>query len=231
MIDKRRGLKAELSLLMRFTSIFLLLLITFAPGCTIDRDGADRPASNTAIRSDNSTAATAKPADAPAEADARAAAKIMGSNAERELCYQTDTGDNVVLKSQTFAIDFEPFRSTCFVTEHNPEYDDPPMDSEIAIYRKGKRLYGFPNQFNGVTTGCWVEAVGFQDLNSDQLIDVIVIGKCSAKSAPYNENMVYVNTGKAFTTNEDANTKASEFTTVKAVVGYVTENREIFFKQ
>lgn len=216
---------------MRITSISLSLLIAIAAGCGIDRNGPKGPASNTANRSENSTAATAKPADLPAEADARAAAKIMGTNAARELCYQIDTGDNVVLKSQTFAIDFEPFKGTCFVTAHNPEYDDPPMDSEIAIYRNDKLLFDFPNQFNGVTTGCWVEAVGFQDLNSDQFTDVVVVGKCSAKSAPYNENMVYVNTGKAFTTNEDANTKISEFTTVKAIVGFVSENREIFFKQ
>ena len=72
--------------------------------------------------------------------------------------------------------------------------------------------------------------MAFEDLNGDNLKDVVVAGKCSAKSAPYNENMVYVNTGKAFTTNEDANYKLSDFNKIKEITDFVRRNREIFFK-
>ena len=145
-------------------------------------------------------------------------------------CQSVDAGDNIVLKKQTFPIDFEPFKGSCFVTAHNPEYDDPPMESEIAIYTDGKKTFDFPSQFNGTTFGCWVEAVSFQDLSADLLTDIIVVGKCSAKASPYYENVVYVNTGKAFTTNEEANMKLSGFGTAREVVDFVKVNREMFFK-
>jgi hypothetical protein len=149
---------------------------------------------------------------------------------QSDECLSVDAGDNVVFKKQTFAIDFEPFKRSCFVTEHNPEYDDPPLESQFGIYKDGKKVFDFPGQFNGTTFGCWVEAVSFQDLNADSLTDIIVAGKCSAKASPYNENMVYVNDGKGFRTNEDANTRLSEFETVKDIAGFVKENREMFFK-
>ena len=163
-------------------------------------------------------------------AGSRVDAGALGSKAARELCYETDTGDFPVLRSQTFALEFEPFKGTCFVTVHNPEYDDPPMESEFAIYRGNKRIYEFPEPFNGVTAGCWVEAVAFQDLNGDGLIDIIVVGKCPAKTAPYQENMVYANTGKGFSTNLDANYRLSEMKTVRAVADHVRDNQIAFFK-
>ena len=59
--------------------------------------------------------------------------------------------------------------------------------------------------------------------------DVIVIGKCQAKMGDFNENMVYINDGKGFTTREDANTQLGDFKTVKQVVDFVKENRSMFF--
>lgn len=144
-------------------------------------------------------------------------------------CLEVKTGDNVVYKKQTFAIDFEPFKGSCFVTAHNPEYENPPLESQFAIYKNNKRTFEFPSQFNGSTFGCWVDAVAFQDLNADKLTDVIVIGKCMAKVESYNENMVYINDGKGFTTREDANNQLSEMTSIKAVVAFVEENRAMFF--
>ncbi len=145
-------------------------------------------------------------------------------------CLETKTGNLKIDKKQTFAVDFEPFRGSCFVTTYDPEYgDDPPLESSFAIYKNEKKAFDFPSQFNGVTSGCWVEAVAFQDLNEDKLTDIIVVGKCSAKSAPYNENMVYVNTGKTFTTREDANFQLTDKTTIKAIADFVKENRTMFF--
>lgn len=144
-------------------------------------------------------------------------------------CQSVNTGDNIVYKKQTFAIDFEPFKGSCFVTAHNPEHTDPPLESQFAIYKNGKRTFDFPSQFNGSTFGCWVHAVSFKDLNDDGLTDVIVIGKCLARADSYNENMVYVNDGKGFTTREDANNQLGEKTSIKDVTEFVEENRGMFF--
>ena len=145
-------------------------------------------------------------------------------------CASVDAGDNAVQAKQTFPMDFAPFTNSCFVTAYNPEYDDPPLESEFAIYKDGKKVFDFPSQFNGVEYGCWVEGVAFEDLNGDNLKDVVVIGKCSAKTAPYNENMVYVNTGRDFTTNEDANSKLADFKRIKDITDFVRKNQQIFFK-
>lgn len=144
-------------------------------------------------------------------------------------CQTVDTGEYDVYKKQTFAIDFEPFRNSCFVTSHNPESDDPPMESRFDIYKNGKKVFDFPSQFNGVNFGCWIDAVSFQDLNADKLTDVIVVSKCQAKSSEYNENTVYMNDRKTFTTREDANTQLGEFKTVKQVADFVGENKAMFF--
>lgn len=144
-------------------------------------------------------------------------------------CANINTGEKKLLKSQTFPVDFPPFKNSCFITAHDPEYTDPPLDSEFSIYRDGEEIFFFPGQFNGVSVGCWVEAVSFQDLNNDNLKDIIVVGKCSAKSAPYNENMVYVNTGTTFITDEDANYKLADFQKVKDIADFVRRNKQIFF--
>lgn len=143
-------------------------------------------------------------------------------------CYAVDARPKAVLRSQTFAIDFEPFRNSCFVTAHDRQFKDPPLDSEFAIYRDGRRVFDFPEQFNGVEAGCWVEAVAFHDVNSDSRTDVIVIGKCSAKTEPYHENMVYLNTGRALITDTKANYSLAELTTVKDVSAYVKSNPTLF---
>lgn len=145
-------------------------------------------------------------------------------------CTNLDAGDNAVSAKQTFPVDFAPFENSCFVTTYNPEYDDPPLESEFAIYKDGAKVFDFPNRFNGVEFGCWVDAVAFEDLNDDNLKDVIVAGKCSAKSGSYNENMVYVNTGKDFTTDEEANSKLNDFKRIKEISDFVRRNRQIFFK-
>ena len=144
-------------------------------------------------------------------------------------CENINTGDKKLLKSQTFPIDFAPYKNSCFVTAHDPEYTDPPLGSEFSIYRNGEEVFFFPGQFNGVTTGCWVEAVSFQDLNGDNLTDIIVVGKCGAKSGPYHENMVYVNTGTTFMTDEDANYKLADFQKAGEISDFVKRNKQLFF--
>jgi hypothetical protein len=145
-------------------------------------------------------------------------------------CLRVETGDNAILTAQTFPVDFAPFVNSCFVTSYNPEYDDPPMETEFAIYQDGKRVFDFPNRFNGVEFGCWVEGVAFEDLNADNLKDIVVAGKCSAKTAPYHENMVYVNTGNEFRTDENANLKLKDFKKIKEITDFARKNQQIFFK-
>lgn len=151
-------------------------------------------------------------------------------SAEKTDCLNIKVAGKKIDKKQTFAFDHEPFKNACFVTAHDPDFDDPPLNSEFFIYQDGKEVYKFPNQFNGVTTGCWAEGIAFQDLNEDGLTDVIIAGMCSAKTAPYSENMVYVNKGKEFATNEDANYTLENFKKIKDIADFVKQNREQFFQ-
>jgi hypothetical protein len=153
-----------------------------------------------------------------------------GNAVAKAACMTTNVGaKRAVQKSQTFAIDFEPFKGSCFVTSYNPEYGDSHMETEYGIYQAGKRIFQLPSQFNGSSYGCWVDGVAFQDLDRDGLTDIIVVGKCEAKQADYNENMVYMNTGKAFTTREDANNQLGDFKTIKEITDFVQDNQQIFF--
>jgi hypothetical protein len=216
---------------MRYSIAISFIAALFVFGCGSLQESAENSTAATPAATETTPKNYSTPAETePAGAEGGSLPKALGSAKDRALCYETDTGDNVVLRSQTFAINFEPFEDSCFVTSHNPEFDDPPMESEIGIYRDGERLFDFPSQFNGATFGCWVDAAAFQDLNDDGLIDIIVIGKCSGKSAAYNENMIYVNTGKEFATDADANLKASDHETVAAVSRYVRANKTLFFK-
>lgn len=210
-------------------TFLLIICVAGIAACSFRSKSEDTPPAQTPERSNSVATANSNVRNLKTDAPAANEAVSKGSVTATE-CQNVDTGDNVVLKSQTFPFDHAPFAGSCFVTAHNPEYDEPPMESEFAIYKDGKKIFDFPSQFNGTTFGCWVDAVGFQDLNSDSLTDVIVVGKCSAKTAPYNENMVYVNTGKAFVTREDANYKLADFRKVKDIADFVQKNQQLFFK-
>ena len=199
----------------------LILATAFFAGCGF-RSG------NQAAGNAESPAPTPPLPSAPSPTPDSTPEETAGKSATLQ-CQSVNTGDYKVYKKQTFAIDFEPFRNSCFVTSHSPEYEDPPMESQIAIYKGGKKVFDFPSQFNGVNFGCWVEAAAFQDLNEDKLTDVIVVSKCQAKSDSYNENTVYVNTGKSLTTRDDANISLSDKRSVKEVADFVKENRTMFF--
>jgi hypothetical protein len=159
--------------------------------------------------------------------DGNAAVDVPASKAD---CLNIETGDEVIQKTQTFPVDFKPFAGGCFVTTYNPEYDDPPLESKFGIYKDEQFVFDFPDQFNGVSFGCWVEAVAFEDLNDDQLIDIIVVGKCSGKSAPNNENMLYRNTGRDFTTDTAANAKLADLKRSKDIAEFVKNNKQTFFR-
>ena len=208
--------------MLRYFAFFLLMLSLAASACKLP--------SKQQVEITTATpppTATPFPPATPAEPDSTPE-ESAGMSATL-ACQSIDPGEHKVYKKQTFAIDFEPFRNSCFVSTFDPEYgDDPPLESEYAIYRNGKKAFDFPSQFNGVTVGCWVEAVSFQDLNGDKRNDVIVISRCSGKSATYNENTLYINDGRGFTTRDDANMALGEFSSIRQVADFVKENRSMF---
>lgn len=133
-------------------------------------------------------------------------------------------------QKQTFAVDFAPFEKSCFATFHDPEFTNPNLGAQYFIYKDGKQTFVFPEQFNGGNATCWVDAVSFEDVNSDNLKDIIVVGKCGAQSDAYNENMVYINTGKDFKVNKDANMEMMDFTKISQIKDYVREHEKDFAK-
>lgn len=180
---------------------------------------------------DNQTNETPKPANSAAKTEEKASettTKKEEKTAPKIDCTKIETGDKEIDKKQTFPMDFAPFEKSCFVTVHDPDFDDPPLGSEFAIYKDGKKVFDFPSQLSGGT--CWIEAVAFEDLNGDNLKDITIVGKCGAKMGDYNQNLVYANTGKAFTTSEDANLKLDDFSKIKEIQDFVKQNKKLFFR-
>ena len=209
--------------MLRYFAFFVLFTSLAGAACKLPskQQVADTTATPPPTATPFPTASPAVP-DATPEESAGMSATLA--------CQSISVPGRKVYRKQTFAVDFEPFRSSCFVSSYDPEFgDDPPLQSEYSLYKNGKRVFEFPDQFNGVNFGCWVDAVSFQDLNGDRRNDVIVIGKCSGKSGTFNENSVYLNDGSGFTTRADANTALGEFGSVRQVVDFVRENRSMFF--
>jgi hypothetical protein len=205
---------------MAFLRGLVFIAAVLACSCTF-RDRTETPNTNAPL--------TPTPAATAGLAQTESTPEGTAGKDATLACHSVDTGEYDLNKKQTFAIDFEPFRNSCFVASHNPEYDDPPMESKFAIYKNGKKVFDFPSQFNGVNFGCWIDAVSFQDLNDDAKTDVIVVTRCQAKMGDFNENSVYMNDGKGFTTRLDANVQLVELTTVRQVVDFVKENKSMFF--
>lgn len=153
---------------------------------------------------------------------------VNGTTIDKSSCYNSTKDDLMVDKKQTFPIDFKPFEGACFVTFHDPEFDDPPLGSQFYIYKNGKEVFEFPEQFGMGNTTCWADAVAFEDLNGDQLKDIAIVGKCGAKSGSYNENMVYLNTGRDFSTNADSNAEMMDFSKVSQIRDFVKKNPKMF---
>lgn len=212
-------------------AIILLASAGFALSCKFGESPNGGASANTSAQQNKREAAKAgaERADQPntPKPQANAVVDVPASKAD---CLNIETGDEVIQKTQTFPVDFKPFAGGCFVTTYNPEYDDPPLESKFGIYKNEQFVFDFPDQFNGVSFGCWVEAVAFEDLNEDQLTDIIVVGKCSGKSSPYNENMLYRNTGKDFTTDTTANAKLADLKRTKDIAEFAKNNKQTFFR-
>lgn len=205
---------------------FIILLAAALSACsgeTPETDHAKNGGTNKPVTlSNNNEAAN----EAPANANANAAPKPP----TRAECQAVQTGDDEVLKTQTYVMDFEPFKASCFVTTYNGD-TDPPMEAKMAIYNTdGQKVFDLPGQFNGSTMGCTVDGVAFGDINNDGKKDIVVIGKCISNTGPYNENMIYVNDGRTFTTDEGANSVLVDYDNAKDVIEFAKKNPKIFFK-
>ena len=216
---------------MKKLTAILFLTASFFSACGLGSKN-ETVNSGAAVPANNQNAS----AERPGASGGSGSGSIQTEKKESEItaakadCLKTRVAGKKVDEKQTFAIDFEPFKGACFVTLHDPEFDDPALGSEFFIFKDGRQVYQFPQPFNGVTSGCWAEGVAFQDLNEDDLTDVIIAGMCSAKSAPYSENMVYVNKGKEFATSEDANYTLEKFKKIKDIADFVKRNKEQFFQ-
>lgn len=212
--------------------IFLLAILgscANAPNETKEKSSADNKpvtapstspqASESEPKSEEKSANAVEPSD-----------KKDTANQNHAACYSLKRDDMALDKKQTFGIDFPPFGKSCFVVFHDPEFDNPPLNSQYFIYKDGKEAFEFPGQFNGSNIGCWIEAVSFEDMNGDGLNDIAIAAKCSAKSKPYPENMVYINTGKDFMTSVTANEEMMDFTKMSQIIQYVKEHQSLFAK-
>ena len=203
----------------------IILLVLISGACGSERTAENKP-SNTA---QSVTLANTDTHNANVEQANVSATNTNSVPPTRAQCQAIETGDDAVQQTQTYVIDFEPFKNSCFVTTYNAD-TDPPMEAKTAIYRDGKKVFDLPGQFNGSTMGCSVEAVAFGDLNNDGKKDIVVAGKCISNTGPYNENVVYVNNGSTFTTDEGSNSVLVDYDNVKNIIEFVKKNPKIFFK-
>ena len=151
---------------------------------------------------------------------------------DKTACLNAKIDGKKLIPSQTFAFDYEPFPKSCFVTFANKEDmldgKDLPRSSTFYIFTEGKQVYKFDDAFDG-QPACWVEGVGFEDLNSDKKTDVIVAGKCLAAKDSYSVNAIYANIGDKFKTTATANQSLENFTSVKQISDFVKKNQNKFF--
>ena len=156
-----------------FTHFIVIALVTLFISCAVSEnpkprakniDSADDNANSEALKEKTSPAGTSSNSEKKTESQSEVSAPDPKRVKE---CRSVDTGDRFVLKKQTFPIDFKPFEKSCFVTSHDPEYEDPPFGSVIEIFKDGKRVFEFDSRFNPEAATCWVKGVAFEDLTED----------------------------------------------------------------
>ena len=208
-------------------AVFLLTIFIAStiPACSFN------VGTNTAATSNASnTNSVVTNSNAPARA-ATPAAETKGV-AEPAKCAAFSQPGKRFIANQSFPFDFEPFKGSCFVTfgskDEMMDDKDVPRGSTFYIYTESKQVAELPDAFGG-QKGCWVEAVGFSDLNGDGKTDIVVAGKCLGAKDSYPSNAVYANNGKGFTTDATANEKLEELKTVDAIKAFVKKDVKSFF--
>lgn len=184
-------------------------------------------ANNPQANVNNAPANVAKPAESPA-----AQKKEPEKSTSDTKCEGFKLPGKVFIAKQSFPFDHKPFQGSCFVTFANKDdmvdAKDVPRGSTFHIYTNGKDAFEFPDAFAG-QPACWVEAVAFDDLNSDGLTDVIMAGKCLAAKDSYPSNAIFVNDGHGFTTDDEANGKLQDLKSIDQIKSYVKKNLKEFY--
>ena len=169
---------------------------------------------------------------AAADANAAQASALAAGEPTLAECYQSKVAGKKLVREQTFVFDHKPYEKSCFVTFANPDEmvdeRDVPRGSTFHIFTKGDDMFEFPDAFNG-QTACWVEALSFDDLNKDGLTDVIMAGKCLGAKDSYPTNAIFVNVGKGFSTNEEANAELDDLKNIQQIREFVGKNLKRFF--
>ncbi len=212
--------------------VFAIALTVFAVGCVIEtkENTASVSPSPSATAEPKGKAVDSSPAEEPTSTESKSTP--VKSSIDKSTCLRAKMDGMRLIASQTFVFDHEPFPGSCFVTfgsiDDMVDETDVPRGSTFHIFKDGKKVFDFPDAFDGIQA-CWVEGVGFEDLNGDGNIDVVIAGSCLAARDSYPQNAVFVNTGTKFTTDGDANASLGDFTTVKQITQYVEKNTKKFF--
>lgn len=198
---------------------------------TAGTDTANKPAPiNSNVSANDALSGNAQKAEADANA-AHSAAIAAGEPTLAE-CYRSKVAGKTLVKEQTFVFDHRPYEKSCFVTFANPDEmvdkTDVPRGSTFHIFTKGEDMFEFPDAFNG-QAACWVEALSFDDLNKDGLTDVIMSGRCLGAKDSYPTNAIFVNVGKGFSTNEEANAELDDLKNIQEIRTFVGKNLKRFF--
>src|SRR4051794_27236251 len=118
-------------------SILVALAAVFC-SCSVSDSRNSAPISNTPLQNKDSISQL----NAGQNADVKNDNSRPGSTAADQRCSATKMeGKNLVMKPQTFSIDFDPFSGSCFVTYYNRDYPDPPVDSHYSIYKNDRKIF------------------------------------------------------------------------------------------
>lgn len=204
--------------------ILIVAISLFAASCSVNI-GTNTATQNSNSNSNSKPAETAKTETSPAAAAAATT---------KQDCSSFSMPGKVFVAKQSFPFDHAPYQGSCFVTfaskDDMVDEKDVPRGSRFYIYRDGKQMFEFPDAFGG-QEACWVEAVSFKDLNGDKETDIAIAGRCLGAKDSYPTNAIYVNVGKGYITNEEANANLDEFKTIKQIEDYVIKNKKEFFAE
>ncbi len=219
---------------MRKTILYLVIFTFAAIGFSACSGNAAKPveqAKTADSKAENSNAKTpANEANKPVSNENTSAKET--SAPDKSACLTAKMDGKKLIANQTFVFDYEPFQKSCFVTFANKEdmldEKDVPRGSSFYIFKDGKQVYKFDDAFDG-SSACWVEGVGFEDLNGDKKTDVIIAGKCLGAKSGYSMNAIYANSNDKFKTNNTANQQLEDFTTIKQISDFVKKDSSKFF--
>ena len=213
-----------------FLTVAVFAMLGLACTATISTNTpTSTQSTNTATKNEN--VATNKPTET-AKNDAKTETAATKPTADKSACLTAKLNGKRLIANQTFAFDFEPFKGSCFVTfaskEDMLDEKDVPRGSTFHIFKDGKNVYDFEDAFDG-QPACWVEGVGFEDLNGDGKTEVIIAGKCLAAKNSYPMNAIYENYQDDFHTYHSQNEALDKFTGIKQISDFAKKNKEQFF--